>query len=148
MLFLHLSTQRINLIKFLHDGVVIRIICAQKFTQFDVMQLQIRVGLYGSFLRIYTDRVQAANLFVRETKKHADAGIFRHAQKVLSTAELAPSTPFPSTMSALFAPAVSFELMRASTPSMRSAAKLMLAWTGARSLLGAILSPTDHRCRQ
>jgi hypothetical protein len=154
LLFLHLSSQRVHLIKFLHDRVVIRIIRAKKFTEFNVAQLHICASLHGSFLRLYADLVQASNLLVRETEKHAYARIFCHAQQVLAAAEFVPSAAFPATVLALFRPAeftpAAFrELMRAATPFVRSATtKLMLALPWAGPFWGAILSPTDHRCRQ
>ena len=47
VLLFHLSPQRIHLIKLLHDGIVIRIIGPQKFTEFNVAQFQICAGLHG-----------------------------------------------------------------------------------------------------
>jgi hypothetical protein len=154
LLFLHFSSKRINLVKFLHDRVVIRIFCVQKFTEFNVAQLQICVGLDGGLLRLYTNLVQAPNLLVGETKNHTHAGIFRHAQQVFCAAEAVASTAFPSIASAAFmpaefTPATFFKVMRPSSPFLRSAAtKLMLALSRARPVRWAILSPTDHRHRQ
>lgn len=80
MLLLHLSLQSIRLIYLLHDGIVIRIVCAQKFTEFNVAQFQICTSLHGGFLRVYADLMQTRNLVIREAKEHAHAGIFRQAQ--------------------------------------------------------------------
>jgi hypothetical protein len=153
VLLFHLSTQGVYLINFLHDRIVIGIIRPHQFTQFDVVQLQVRASLHGSFLRIYADLVQAPNLLVRETEHLAHAGILRHAQKVLATAKFAPAAALPTHPAlsgfAELAVVASFKLMRAVTPFVLSAStKLMLALPRTRPLWGAFLSPSDNRRRQ
>ena len=105
VLLLHLSAQGIHLIQLLHDRVMIRIIRAQQFTEFNVAQLHIRASLHGSFLRVYADLMQAPNLLIRETKVLAHAGILRHAQKVLAPTKSVPAAALPTTVSALSRPA-------------------------------------------
>jgi hypothetical protein len=155
-LLLHLSLQGVHLVHLLHDRVVIGIIRAQQFTEFNVAQFQIRARLDGSFLGVYTDLVEASNLLVRETKILAQAGIFRHAQKARAATESAPAAALPThpALSGTTRPSLPAELatvkpLRALTPLALSApAKLMLALPGAGPLWGAFLSPTDNRCRQ
>jgi hypothetical protein len=151
MLLLYLSTQGIHLIQLLHDCIMIRIVRAQQFTEFNVAQFHIGTSLHGSLLRVYAKCVQAPNLFVGETKILAHVWIFRHAQKVLAPTKSVPSAALPTPMSALSRPAemaraAARELMRALTPFvLPSATKLMLALPGPRPLWRPILSPCYNR---
>jgi hypothetical protein len=103
--------------------------------------------------------VQASNLLVRETEILAHAGIFSHAQKARAATKSVPAAalhahPAPARSARPALPAelaaVSFrELMRAVAPLvLSSTAHLMLALPRVGRLWGALLSPTDHRCRQ
>jgi hypothetical protein len=158
MLLFHLSLQGVHLIEFLHDRVVIRIIRPQQFTQFNVVQFQIRTGLDGSFLRIYADLVQASHLVVREAQILAHTRILSHAQEVLAATESAvaaalPTHPFPPAparppLPAEIARAPSGKLTRAATPLVLTApTKLMLALRWAGPLWGTILTPADNHGR-
>jgi hypothetical protein len=142
-LLFHLSLQGVHLIEFLHDRVVIRIIRPHQFTEFNVVQFQIRTRLYGSLLGLHADLVQASNLLVGETKILAHPGILRHAQKARASTESAPAAALPTHPVAFCKP------LRPVTPLvLASTTKLMLALAGVGPLRGAFLSPTDKRHRQ
>jgi len=151
VLLLHLSAQGIHLIQLLHDRIMIRIIRAQEFTEFDVAQFHVRACLDGSLLRVYAKRVQAPNLLVGKTKILAHARIFCHTQKVLAAAKFVPSAAPPTTASVFSRPvevvrAASRKLMRALIPFVLPATtKLMLALTRTGALWRPILSPRDNR---
>jgi hypothetical protein len=158
-LLFHLPSQRVHLIKFLHDRVLIRIIRPQELTKFNVAQFHIGASLYGSLLGVHTDRVQASHLLVRETEILAHAGIFRHAHKTPAATKSAvaaalPPPPAPSgpalpPLSSELALAASRKAMLAVAPLMLSAAAhLMLALPRAGPLRSVFLSPTDNRRRQ
>jgi len=93
MLLRHLSPQVGDLLDFTHDGIAVRIVSPQQFAELDAVQLQIGASLYGGFLRIHGELMQAANLLVRQTQFGAHAGIVRQMQKSRSSAESVSSVP-------------------------------------------------------
>jgi hypothetical protein len=151
LLLLHLSSQSVHLIKFLHDRIMIRIIRSQQFAELNVPQLDIRVCLHRSFLLVDTDLMQACNLLVGKTQILAHAGIFSHAQKVLTATKSVPAAALPAhsvfTESAHLSLATEFAKTVAGK-SVRAVTPLMLAFPRADALWGGFLSPTDHRCPQ
>jgi len=86
---LHLALQGVDLIEFLHDRIVVGIITPHQFPQLNLVQLHIRARLHGSFLRVYTNLVQARHLLVTQTQRGAHARIFRHAQEARAAAKSA-----------------------------------------------------------
>ncbi len=154
LLLLHFSAQGIHVIQLLHDRVMVRIIRTQQFTEFNMPQFHIGASLHGSFFRVYADLMQAPNLLIRQTTVLANAGILRHAQKVLAPTKTVPAAALPTTVPALSRPAevtraASRELMRALSPFvLPSATKLVLALPRTGTLRRPILSPSDNRRRQ
>jgi hypothetical protein len=143
-LLLHLSSQGVHLIDFLHDGVVVRVVCPQQFTQFDVAQFEIRARLDGSFLGVYADLVQALHLLVSEAESLANARVLCQAKKRLALAKSTPAAALP-TISPLSWPA---EFPRAAAGKPVLTTPLVLGRHRTAPLRVAILSSRYHRSRQ